>query len=245
MNLKALAFRFRSWILAALYLVGFLAPWERPLRRTGTGSLWLASSTLLARTGSLSLAASTQFVTLTALFCCFAGAALRVWGTAYLGGAVIQDQALRGERMVTEGPYRWLRNPLYLGQLLFAVGVSILMPVTGALFFLVAVVLFQQLLITSEESYLTARLGETYRDYSRRIPRLLPRVPPSQASLPASGERPRWLQAVLTEIFPVGFALCFAVLAWRFNALILIRCLLVCYGLSLIGRALRPSFQRI
>jgi protein-S-isoprenylcysteine O-methyltransferase Ste14 len=237
-HLKAVAFRFRVWIFAALYLLGFLAPWEWLLASRPTGSLWLAASTLLARTGWISLAASTFVITLAAFFFCSAGAALRLWGTAYLGGLVVQDSAFHGKRMVEAGPYRFLRNPLYLGTLFFSLGVSFLMPVTGALFFLLGIYFLQRLLISAEETFLAAQLGQPYRDYLGRVPALVPKFVPENAVSPA---RPHWLQAVLAEIYPVGFAFCFALFAWRYNRMVLIKCLLVCYGLSLIMRALKRS----
>ena len=242
MSLKAIAFRLRVWIFAALYLLGFLAPWEGLLPRGRTGSLWLAASTLLARTGWIGLAASTLLITLTALFFCAAGAALRVWATAYLGSSAIEDSGLDGRRMgkrmgepmVAAGPYRSLRNPLYLGTLLFSLGVAFLMPITGALFFLLGIYFLQRLLISFNETSPSAKPGESDRDLLRRVP---PLAPPS----PASPARPHWVQAAFAETYPVGFALCFAVFAWRYNRVILIKCLLVCYGLSLIVRALSPS----
>jgi uncharacterized membrane protein len=49
------------------------------------------------------------------------------------------------------------------------------------------------------------------------------------------------LQSLIGEIYPLGMAGCFAVLAWRYNAQILIQCLIVCFGVSLIVRALLPK----
>jgi protein-S-isoprenylcysteine O-methyltransferase Ste14 len=241
-SLKAIAFRLRGWIFASLYLLGFLAPWQGLLPGGRTGSLWLAASTLLARTGWIGLAASTLLITLTALFFCAAGAALRVWAAVCLGSSAMEDSGLDGRRMgnrmgepmVAAGPYRSLRNPPYLGTLLFSLGVSFLMPVTGALFFLLGIYFLQRLLISFNETALSAKPGETDRDSLRP-------VPPLASPNPISSARPHWVEAAFAEIFPLGFALCFAVFAWRYNRVILIKCLVVCYGLSLIVRALSPS----
>jgi hypothetical protein len=113
------------------------------------------------------------------------------------------------------------------------------MPPSGALFFLLGLALFQLLMISGEENFLEERQGDSYREYRRRVPRLLPSV---AARVAASGATPHWLQALLAEIYPVGYALCFAVLAWRYNRIILIQALIVCYGVSLVMRAARaPS----
>ena len=238
MNAAALAFRFRVFLFVLLYVLGFLPPWD--FSSGSRSTLWLGVSTLLARSGWSSLATATLAVTLVALICLAAGALLRVWGTAYLGSGVMRDSALHGEGLVAAGPYRHLRNPLYLGAWLLALGASILMPLDGALFFLPAFSIFVLLLITTEERYLAAKLGNAYQQYLRLVPRLLPRF--TAGAAPATA-RPHWMQAVLAETYPIAFTLCFAVLAWRYNARLLIQCLLICYGVSLVIRAMqrRPT----
>jgi protein-S-isoprenylcysteine O-methyltransferase Ste14 len=235
MNATALAIRFRSLIFLLLYLLGFLSPWERLFRGASNDTLWLAVSTLVARSGRIGLAAATIAVTVAALACFVLGAILRVWGTAYLGSGVMRGSAMQGNQVVAAGPYRYVRNPLYLGGWLLAAGVSILMPPSGAAFFLVSYSIFVLILIFAEEHFLSAKQGDGYQQYRLRVPRLLPRVTPGDVT---SSARPRWVEALLAEIYPVGFALCFAIFAWRYNARILIQCLLICYGLSLVSRAL-------
>ncbi len=242
-NAAALAFRFRVFIFVSLYLIGFLAPWEFRGGHPNTGNpgtLWLAASTLLARSGWITLAAATVAVTLVSLACLVLGTILRVWGTAYLGSGVMRGAAMQGEAFVAAGPYRYVRNPLYLGSWLLAFGVSVLMPPSGAAFFLVALSVFVLLLIWAEERFLSQKQGEVYQQYRRSVPRLWPRLRTrpvgSYAAPPAA--RPRWVQAVLAETYPVAITLCFAVLAWRYNARILVQCVLISYGVSLVVRAL-------
>jgi protein-S-isoprenylcysteine O-methyltransferase Ste14 len=232
MSAGALLFRFRVFIFVLLYLLGFWAPWDP--RRGSRDTLWLAASTWLARTGWINLASATLVVTLAALACLLVGAMLRVSGTAYLGSGVMSGFAMQGDTFVAAGPYRYLRNPLYLGAWLLALGVSILMPPSGAAIFLLVFSIFVLFLISAEERFLALKQGDLYQQYRRRVPRLLPRRPGS--SITSSG-RPRWVQALLAETYPVAFTVCFAVYAWRYNARILIRCLLICYGISLVMRA--------
>jgi protein-S-isoprenylcysteine O-methyltransferase Ste14 len=233
MNAAALEFRFRVFIFVSLYLIGFLAPWE--FRGGHQGTLWLAASTLLARGGWISLAAATVAVTFVSLACLVLGTILRVWGTAYLGSGVMRGAAMQGEAFVAAGPYRYVRNPLYLGSWLLALGVSVLMPTSGAAFFLVAFSVFVLLLIRAEERFLSAKQGEVYQQYRRSVPRLWPRFIGANAA--TSAARPHWVQALFAETYPVAITLCFAVLAWRYNARILVQCVLICYGVSLVVRA--------
>ena len=90
--------------------------------------------------------------------------------------AVMRDSAMRDDQFVSAGPYRYVRNPLYLGSWLLAGGASILMPPSGAAFFLLAFSAFVLFLISAEERFLSAKLGDVYQQYCRRVPRLLPRL---------------------------------------------------------------------
>jgi protein-S-isoprenylcysteine O-methyltransferase Ste14 len=234
MKVRALVFRFRVLVFVLLYLLGFFPPWEWGVRDRSNGTLWLASSTLLARSGWISLAAATVMVTAVALACLVIGTLLRVWGTAYLGHGIMRDTEMQGGRFVATGPYRYVRNPLYLGAWLLACGASILMPPGGAGFFLIAFSILVLFLVSSEERFLSIRLGDAYEQYRRRVPRLLPHA---SGVAVTSAERPEWAQAALAETYPIAFTVCFAIFSWRYNARILIQCLLICYGLSLIVRA--------
>jgi protein-S-isoprenylcysteine O-methyltransferase Ste14 len=233
-------FRFRVLIAILLYVLGFWAPWTRYGAVAPDTTAWLALSTLLARWRWLPLEQATLLVTWLAILLVFAGAALRIWGTAYLGSSVVHSGAMRAGQVVASGPYRFVRNPLYLGTWFFSIGVSILMPPSGAVFFLLATFFFYFRLILGEEDYLAAQLGETYLEYRRRVPRILPSPRPRLA---ASGLRAQWMQGFLGETFPVAFACCLAALAWQYDAHLLIRCVLVCFGLSLVARAAIPKPQ--
>ena len=237
MRVAPVLFRFRVAVMVLLHLIGFVAPWN--YFTTGNhGSLWLAACTLLARTGWFSLSGATLAITLLGLACLAAGTVLRVWATAYLGPRIMQESALQGRHLVAAGPYGYLRNPLYLGTGLIALATSLLMPPDGAALFLAAYVAFLVFLITTEERFLSTTLGQPYLEYCRAVPRILPHLP---AQVRGSAAQPHWLRALLSETYPVGFTLCFAIFAWRYNARILIQCLLICYGVSLVMRAVNAT----
>jgi hypothetical protein len=122
---------------------------------------------------------------------------------------------------------------------MLALGVSVLMPPSGAAFFLVAFSVFVLLLISAEERFLSAKRGEVYQQYRRNVPRLWPRFTGGNAA--TSAPRPHWVEALLAETYSVSITLCFAVLTWSYNARILVQCVLVCYGVSLVVRALTGS----
>ncbi len=78
--------------------------------------------------------------------------------------------------LVTDGPFRWIRNPLYTAGALLFTGLGLISAsgflLVGALMALVLVAIR----LPSEEAELEKRFGEAYRDYVRRTGRFLPRL---------------------------------------------------------------------
>lgn len=81
-----------------------------------------------------------------------------------------------GHTLVTNGIYRWVRHPAYLGAILLFVGIPI--AVSSLLGFLAMLLLVIYLLyrIKLEERMLTLRFGDEYREYMARSKRLIPFV---------------------------------------------------------------------
>ncbi|WP_157015334.1 methyltransferase family protein [Mesorhizobium xinjiangense] len=74
--------------------------------------------------------------------------------------------------LVTDGPFSFSRNPIYLGNTLFMIGIGLM---AGAAWFIVLAVvaafLTQKLAIEREEEHLATRFGKRYRDYRKRVRR--------------------------------------------------------------------------
>jgi len=76
--------------------------------------------------------------------------------------------------LVTEGPYRLSRNPMYLGFTLLYLGIALLAGSLWPLLFLPLVLLAMHFgVIVREEAYLERRFGDAYREYRRRVNRWL------------------------------------------------------------------------
>jgi protein-S-isoprenylcysteine O-methyltransferase Ste14 len=80
--------------------------------------------------------------------------------------------------VVAVGPYRWVRNPIYISALLVVVGEAWLFLSLPLLEYAGAVAIFAHLFVTGyEEPTLRRRFGETYVEYLRTVPRWIPRPP--------------------------------------------------------------------
>jgi protein-S-isoprenylcysteine O-methyltransferase Ste14 len=237
----ALEFKFRLWISFTIIGLGFAAPWIEWLhwgdRTTHTWG-WLAWK--LSHLGISSIIGF-EIVTALAVAAAAIAAALRVWGTAYLGTATVFNAEMKAGaenksgQVLADGPYRFMRNPLYVGSFLSIVALAILMPPSGAVVSLLLLAVFLLRLILGEEAFLKPQLGAPYATYLRAVPRILPSLRPR---VPAGGQTPRWGLALVGELFPLGVFLSFAALSWQYDSGMLIRAVLISFGISLVARAL-------
>ena len=231
-------FRYRRSALILIFVCGFWAPLDR-LQGAHPASTWLWLSGVLASQGTLSMATSTVLVMGLAILMALLAALLRTWAAAYLRSPAVQDSELHAERVVADGPYRYVRNPLYVGLWLYTLAVAILMPPSGALFVVIAVTVLILLLIRTEERNLATERGEAYAAYVLIVPRFFPATSPR---VPAGANQARWMQAFMGEVHTWGVVVTYLTFADRYNATILIQGVLISLGISMMLRAfLGPS----
>jgi protein-S-isoprenylcysteine O-methyltransferase Ste14 len=139
----------------------------------GLGGVW-APWSILTRYGT------TTPVAWEAVPVIAAGAALYawcVWNFAAVGNGTpgLWDAP---SRVVATGPYRWVRNPIYIGALLVVLGESWLFLSLPLLVYAGAMAVFCHLFVTGyEERTLSRRFGRAYLEYRRTVPRWIPRRP--------------------------------------------------------------------
>lgn len=189
-------FRYRFWLIGAIFWFGFLLYKVDPLNM----AQYLVNRTVGANSPHADLVA--RSLLLFGAFLVLLTALIRTWASAYLRTDVVQDPNLRAETVLADGPYRYVRNPLYLGNILLAIGMGLLASRVGFAFIVLGMFIFCERLIGLEESNLAREQGESYLAFCRRVPRLLPAL---RARVPASGLQPKWRQAFSGELFMWGF----------------------------------------
>ncbi|HXX46438.1 MAG TPA: isoprenylcysteine carboxylmethyltransferase family protein [Candidatus Acidoferrales bacterium] len=200
-------FRNRFWIIAAIIWAGFL------LYSIDHVNAAEALTRLLLRTTDESSAAFGRCITALFWFATLIvaiGALIRSWAESYLHSSIVHDAALHGEQLVADGPYRRVRNPLYLGNLFLAVGLGFLASRSGFFVISIGMFVFVYRLILREETTLLQSQGESYSRYFDAVPRLIPSLRPRVA---ASGAKPNWLDGFFGEIFMWGGAAAMAAFA--------------------------------
>jgi protein-S-isoprenylcysteine O-methyltransferase Ste14 len=104
-----------------------------------------------------------------------AGSAIAFWGLATMArvrtGILLQRPA---SRLVHFGPYRWTRNPQYVGFVAIYFGLAVVANSVWPFVFLpVVLALLITVVIAREERYLHGVFGREYADYCRRVKRWL------------------------------------------------------------------------
>lgn len=101
---------------------------------------------------------------------------LRLWAVGYAGGATRARSLGAARDLVTSGPYAYVRNPIYLGNLLLSTGVCVIANVYWMILLLLVGYVVQYLpIVGSEEAYLRTTCGSAYHAYYDAVPRFLPR----------------------------------------------------------------------
>jgi protein-S-isoprenylcysteine O-methyltransferase Ste14 len=189
---------FYHWLFFSLFLVmwgGWLALWNvmarnvkeaaqtenRASRLSHIVPLLIAACLLVARVPLPLL--NDRFVPL-AIWPAALGAALTFAGLAFCVWArfVIADnwssdvQLKRDHELIVEGPYRWVRHPIYTGLLLAFIGSALAVGEwRGALAVAIVALAFWRKL-RREEAVMRRQFGETYDRYAASVPALIPFV---------------------------------------------------------------------
>lgn len=201
MRATEVEFRQRFWFIGGIFWLGFLC-YSFDHQNAGIAVaqlLWRRAIDPNSPSSTRPLHAVFAFAALLCILC----GLIRTWAAAYLRSSVVHDHALHSESLVADGPFRRMRNPLYLGGVLLAAGVGFLASRTGWFVMTFGLLFFYYRLIFREEAALNASQGQSFRNYCAAVPRFIPAL---RARVPASGAKPYWRQAFAGEMFIWGFA---------------------------------------
>ena len=105
---------------------------------------------------------------------------IRFWGVAYAGGST-RTRNVGAPRLITSGPFGYVRNPLYIGNMIMYAGAALIANVWTP--YIIILVLFYfgiqyYFIVILEEKKLNELFKEEYRDYTQTVFRFLPRLEP-------------------------------------------------------------------
>ena len=127
-------------------------------------------------------------------------------------GVISRTRSDRLGPLIDTGPFGWVRNPLYLGNIALWIGFTAVARILWLAPIFAAVLLLEyHAIVRWEETLLVARIGGAYADYRRRVPRWMPKVPAQDSGLTAHGNF-SWGETLFSErgtliAIVLGFAL--------------------------------------
>ena len=77
--------------------------------------------------------------------------------------------------LVVEGYHKYVRHPVYLATIILFIGYFIFSPTYTSLIYLITTIIYLQIGISLEENKLEAKFGDSYRNYKKDVPKLIPR----------------------------------------------------------------------
>jgi S-adenosylmethionine-diacylglycerol 3-amino-3-carboxypropyl transferase len=166
--LKTRKFEFESRIFISFGLVllistlSFTVFADRPVMSVALGGLLGLPAPLARALGYL----ATALVMAAASF-------LRIWSGSVLTSKRMMSFAVKTDELLSSGPYRLVRNPIYLADLVAFVGFTLCLPPIGLLLPVLLFLHYTQL-IGYEEISLRREFGPAYAAYETRVPRLIP-----------------------------------------------------------------------
>ena len=111
----------------------------------------------------------------------FFGELIRFWGVSWAGSETRSTGGVGGTFLIISGPFAYVRNPLYVGNIFLYLGLGIMsfalfpyLQIIAILFFLVQ----YYFIVKEEEKYLGEKFKEEYKDYCEHISAFLPRLYP-------------------------------------------------------------------
>lgn len=122
-----------------------------------------------------------QKATVTSIFIGFAivlcGEFFRLWGVSYAGSETRTTGGVGGTYLVVSGSFAYVRNPLYLGNMLIYLGVGIMSMALFPYLHIAAFLFFfwqYTIIIKEEEGFLLTKFGKSYEDYLKVVPKFIP-----------------------------------------------------------------------
>lgn len=104
------------------------------------------------------------------------GESIRFWGVSYAGGET-RTTKVGASNLVTQGPFAYVRNPLYAGNMLIYFGISVMdnslfpyLQIIGIVYFYIQ----YHFIVKDEENFLRGKFKEKYDDYYNSVPSFIP-----------------------------------------------------------------------
>lgn len=107
------------------------------------------------------------------------GELIRFWGVSWAGSETRTTGGVGGTFLIISGPFAYVRNPLYVGNILLYLGLGIMSFALFPYLQIVAIIFFliqYYFIVREEEKYLREKFKDDYKDYCKNVPAFFPRL---------------------------------------------------------------------
>jgi len=107
------------------------------------------------------------------------GEFIRFWGVSWAGSETRTTGSVGGTFLIVSGPFAYVRNPLYVGNILLYFGLGIMSFAIFPYLQIVAIIFFfiqYHFIVKEEERYLEKAYGKDYEEYVKNVPRFFPKL---------------------------------------------------------------------
>lgn len=132
------------------------------------------------------------------LFWMCLGELIRIWGVAYAGGAT-RTRQVGAPYLVTDGPFGYVRNPLYIGNMIMYTGATIMANLWIPWLIFIVWIFFSiqyYFIVDLEEEKLSELFGKEYQIYKEKVPKFIPSLSPQ---IPKGKTTPDYKKAFISE----------------------------------------------
>jgi len=107
------------------------------------------------------------------------GETIRIWSVSYAGGET-RTRNVGAKKLCSSGPYAFVRNPLYVGNMFMYVGIVFIAGAANILLMVATTLVFftvqYSLIVALEEEKLEELFGRKYQIYKKNVPAVFPRA---------------------------------------------------------------------
>ncbi|MFO7524145.1 MAG: isoprenylcysteine carboxylmethyltransferase family protein [Ignavibacteriaceae bacterium] len=114
---------------------------------------------------------------ITGFLIALSGELIRLWGVSWAGSETRTTGGVGGTYLVISGPFAYVRNPLYVGNILMYTGLGIMSFALFPYLQIIALSFFAvqyHLIVSEEEGFLEKKFGIAYKKYLENVPRFIP-----------------------------------------------------------------------
>jgi len=107
------------------------------------------------------------------------GEFIRIWANSWAGSETRTTGGVGGTFLIISGPYAYVRNPLYLGNVIIYFGLGIMSNAVFPYLQIIALIYFffqYYEIVKVEENFLMQKFGDDYKEYCQKVNRFIPKL---------------------------------------------------------------------